>query len=142
MTDRDRIIEEAKRWIGAVWHHAACVPYVAADCGMILIDIYEKCGLLPQRPNVDMYPRDWALHRDEERYLGVCQAHMQEVDAPLPGDIAVWKIGRCFSHGAIVVDWPMIIHADVVDGVVFADASTGHLSAREVKFFSLFDGAA
>ncbi len=30
-----------------------------------------------------------------------------------PGDIVLWKFGRCFSHGAIIVEWPTIIHAYV-----------------------------
>lgn len=139
MDKRTEIVEEAKRWLGAKWHHNSCIPYIAADCGQILIDIYDKCGLIT-RPIVDDYPSDWSLHRDEERYLNTVEKYSHVVASPLPGDIAVWKVGRTFSHGAIVVDWPMIIHADTSEGVVYADASVGQLEARPVVFYSIFDG--
>jgi hypothetical protein len=29
----------------------------------------------------------------------------------LPGNVLIWRYGRTFSHGAIVSQWPMIIHA-------------------------------
>lgn len=134
---RDLIIAEASRWLGAKWHHEACVPYVLADCGQILIDIYVQCGLI-ERPTVPPYPRDWALHQTEERYLAIVERYAHQVAAPLPGDIAVWKIGKTYSHGAIVVNWPHIIHADIQDGVVPADASCGLLSQRKVRFYSIF----
>ena len=137
---RNEIIAEAKCWLGAMWHHEACVPYLAADCGQILIDIYAKCGLI-ERPIVEAYPADWSLHRNEERYLAVVEQYAHQVEKPHPGDIAVWKVGRTFSHGAIVVDWPTIIHADTVDGVVYADALSGRLSDRQVRFYSVFKEA-
>ena len=42
------------------------------------------------------------MHRGEERYLGILLARANEVARPLPGDVAVFKYGRCFSHGGIV----------------------------------------
>ncbi|SJM96011.1 hypothetical protein [Crenothrix polyspora] len=138
MDKRQHIVDEAKKWLGARWHHAACVPYVAADCGQILIAIYAASGLI-ERPTVGSYPRDWAMHRDEERYLAVVEQYAHRVEQPLPGDIAVWRCGRSFSHGAIVIAWPLIIHADVVEGVVYADASCGQLSVREHRFYSIFE---
>lgn len=139
MSKRHEIIDEAKRWLGAQWHHEACARYQAADCGQILIDIYAQCGLI-YRPIVEHYSRDWALHRDEERYLAIVEQYAHQVDCPKMGDIAVWRIGRSFSHGAIVVDWPQIIHADVHAGVVYAEADSGELSEKEVRFYSVFSG--
>ena len=43
--------------------------------------------------------------------------------AILPGDIALWRFGRCFSHGAIVVDWPVVIHAYLGRPCVLEDAA-------------------
>ena len=39
-----------------------------------------------------------------EKFLG-CNADLQ------PGDLILFKFGRAFSHGAIVIDLPTIIHA-------------------------------
>jgi hypothetical protein len=115
------------------------VRYKAADCGQILIDIYAQCGLI-QRPVVELYFKQFAVHREEERYLGVVESYAHRVDTPLPGDIAVWRLkpGRPFSHGAVVVRWPEIIHASIGEGVVLADASCGYLAGCEIRFYSVF----
>lgn len=139
MTTRQAVIDEAKKWLGARWHHEACVPYYACDCGQIIADVYSQCGLI-ERPKIPTYPRQWALHQNEERYLAVVESYAQAVDTPQPADIAVWKIGRTYSHGAIVIDWPVIIHADIQDGVVQANAAIGPLAERAVKFYSVFGG--
>lgn len=137
--DRAAVITEAKKWLGAKWQHQACVRYQAADCGQILVDIYTQCGLI-ERPTVESYPKDWAIHNTEERYLAVVEQYAHEVTEPLPGDIAVWKVGRTYSHGAVVIDWPLILHADSTEGVTLADASKGKLAKRDVKFYSIFTG--
>ncbi|TAN71624.1 MAG: hydrolase [Methylobacter sp.] len=135
---RAAIIAEARRWIGATWHHQACIPYQAVDCGQLLIDVYVKCGLI-ERPETLYCPRDWALHRDGEQYLlDIVEQYAHQVDAPLPGDVALWRIGRVFSHAAIVIDWPTIIHANSDENVTVADASCCKLAQREVRFYSIF----
>ena len=140
MATRQDVVNEAKKWLGARWEHQQCLQYKAADCGMILIDIFATCGII-ERPKVEPYPRDWALHQTDERYLGYVEQHCKKVlhRSPLPGDIAIWKFGNTYSHGAVVIDWPLILHAQVKDGVVLADASCGSLSSREVLFYSAFD---
>ena len=59
------------------------------------------------------YVKDWHLHRGEERYLGFLLARAHAVGAPLPGDVILFKYGRCFSHGGIVArtDPLTIVHA-------------------------------
>ncbi|MBN8902827.1 MAG: hydrolase, partial [Rhodospirillales bacterium] len=62
-----------------------------------------------------------------------------------PGDIALWQFGRCFSHAAIVSQWPRIIHAHTRAGVVIeenADSARWLMfvgnDRRAVKFLSLW----
>ena len=46
---------------------------------------------------------------EAERYLNFVKAHGHEIAGPpagpppLAGDLVLWRFGRCFSHGAIVV---------------------------------------
>jgi cell wall-associated NlpC family hydrolase len=55
-----------------------------------------------------------------------------------PADFIVFKFGRTFSHGAIVVDWPLIIHAYIPHGVTLTDALTdGQLIGREYKIYKI-----
>jgi cell wall-associated NlpC family hydrolase len=137
MDDRKLIIEEASRWLGAKWHHAACVPYVAVDCAQFLAWTYSAVGLI-DKPDYTDYPRDWAAHRNEEWFINTVTKYAHEIEKPLPGDVVLFKVGRTFSHSGIVIDWPHLIHADMRAGVVLADASMGELSKRKMRFFSLF----
>ena len=52
------------------------------------------------------YPRDWHLHRSAERYLETVLARATEIseDAARPGDVVLYRFGRAFAHGAIVLD--------------------------------------
>ena len=131
---RQAVIAEAQRWLGARWHHEACVPYYACDCAQLLVAVYSTVGII-ERPILDAYSRQWALHQDEEKFLAIMERYAHPTDTPQPGDIAVWKIGRTYSHGAIIINWPTILHADIKAGVVHADASTGYLADRKVKFY-------
>ena len=108
---RAAIIAEARSWLGTPYHHEARIKGVGVDCAQILVGVYSAVGLI-EAFDIPHYPVDWNLHRDEERYLGLLRRHTREIAGPpLPGDLAVWRFGRCFSHGAIVVEWPVVIHA-------------------------------
>jgi hypothetical protein len=88
---------------------------------------------------VPFYPPDWNLHRDAERYLNGVMRHAREIGGkPAMADVAVFKFGRCFAHGAIVVCWPRLIHAWCDAGVVYGDADQPPLRGRQVRFFDPF----
>jgi NlpC/P60 family putative phage cell wall peptidase len=136
---RAAVVAEAESWLLTPYHHRARLKGVGVDCAQILIGVYAAVGLVEPFDAGD-YPMDWMLHRDEERYLAWVEQYAHEVAAPQPGDIAVWRFGRTFSHGAIVIGWPNIIHAYRPDRMVArGDASQVALAGREVKFYSLFE---
>jgi cell wall-associated NlpC family hydrolase len=60
-------------------------------------------------------------HHDEELYLAEIRNWAREIpfDELKPGDLVVWKFGRTFSHSAIVVDPPIVIHSAVRGSAVF-----------------------
>ena len=106
LEQRAAVVAEARRWIGTPYHHQADVLGAGVDCGMLLVRVYVDCGLVPAfdpRP----YPVQWHLHRSDERYLGFLIARGIEVEAPEPGDIVVWRIGRAYAHGGVVTGWPL-----------------------------------
>lgn len=150
MTDdpaRTRVIEVAREWLGSRYHHHAALKGVGADCATLLQAVYTEAGILAAIP-LPFYSTQWFLHRTEERYLAEVLKYCREIAGPPgPGDIAVFKIGHCFAHGAIVVEWPRIIHAfQKVGFVIEDDALQGALrlqrhgpqkgKPREVRFFS------
>jgi hypothetical protein len=135
---RQTILDEARRWLGAKWRHEACVPYIACDCGQYLIVVFHKAGLIDWI-DTGKYSRQWMFHQTDERYLRFVEDHARPVDIPLPGDVALWRIGKTFGHGAIVLDWPTVIHSNVHCGVIQEDISHGPLASCEVRFFSVFE---
>lgn len=150
--ERAAVVAEARSWLRTPYHHMGRVKGAGVDCATLLAEIYARAGLIPPL-DLPFYPPDWHLHRDAERYLGLVLEHAVEIfpHAPScdvnPGDIALWRFGRCFAHGAIVIDWPGVIHAYSGRGCVLEDAETATWLAylgdkrgaqrRPVRFFTL-----
>jgi len=174
---RAAVVRCAQEWLRTPYHHRGRIKGAGVDCAMLLAEVYAEAGFVAPLA-VPHYPPDWHLHRDAERYLGVLLNHAVEyvpdftaTDHPhpdptplrgrereggalptrpiLPADIALWRFGRCFSHGAIVVDWPVVIHAYLGRGCMLEDAAKAewlsrigegrdaHAKPRPVKFFTL-----
>jgi NlpC/P60 family putative phage cell wall peptidase len=137
---RARVLDQARGWLGTPYHHRGRVKGAGVDCLMLLAEVYEAAGII-EHVEPAPYPRDWMLHRTDELYLGGLEQYAHEVDAPGPGDVALFRFGLCYSHAAIVVDWPQVIHAFAKErGVVLGDATIGALAVRDrkVRFFSVW----
>ena len=143
---RAAVIAQARSWIGTPYHQQADVPGAGIDCAMLLVRAWVDAGIFqPFDPRP--YPPNWHLHRSEERYLAWMQALAREVDAPQPGDVVIWRFGRCFSHGGIIVNAQMhVAHAladqrkctltELDDAFLRFDRATG--TPRPRKFFDVF----
>lgn len=138
--ERSLVCEEAKTWVGTPYHHCADIKGHGVDCAMLLVRVIVDTGLVPPfdpRP----YPPDWHLHRSEELYLQNMPARARQVMAPEPGDFVVWKWGRTFSHGGIVLEWGPkldVVHALSRERFVLRGAPPGYLGGHEVRFYSLW----
>jgi len=131
--ERAAVVAAARAWIGTPYHHMADLHGVGVDCAMLLVRVY--CDLkLVERFDPRPYTQDWMMHRNEERYLGFLLERAHIVGKPDPGDVILFKIGRCFAHGGIVskTEPLSIIHAFLPAGVVLEDeiARSGELSER------------
>lgn len=136
--ERAAVVAEALEWQGTPYRHMGRVKGLAADCGQFPLAVFEAVGLIPHT-EPEFYPHDWHLHRETERWLGHCERFAARVEGPpLPGDLALFKYGRCISHGAIVVEWPTIVHAHRPARCVCLDDAEGNqdLAARLVGFWS------
>jgi NlpC/P60 family putative phage cell wall peptidase len=144
--ERATVVAEARSWLGTPYHHSADVKRAGVDCGMLLVRVFVDTGLCaPFDPRP--YAPDWMLHRDEERYLGFVFDRTKEIENPLPGDVMVFRYGRCYSHGGIVTSiHPLkIVHAYHPARAVVEDeiARSPQLTApaRKPKFFSYWKAA-
>ena len=138
---RRAVLAEAATWLNTPWAHAEAVKGFGVDCGQFPFSVYADLGLI-DRDAIDSYPIDWALHRGEERYLAVVERYCVPVESPEPADLVVFRYGRTFSHGAIVVEYPRIIHSlrGRHAGVIYDHAEQGELKGRERLFYSYFRG--
>jgi cell wall-associated NlpC family hydrolase len=112
---RRLVVEEALSWVHTPYHHGASVKGVGVDCVWILIRVYQAVGRLPVDYSPGQYSREWYLHKSEEIYLSGVQTYASRLPEgvnPLPADIALYKVGHCVSHGAIIVDDELLIHAN------------------------------
>ena len=135
---RQAVVEEAKTWLRTPYHHMAQVKGAGVDCVTFLTAVYRIVGLVPEIA-IEYYPQHWHLHRGDELYLGGLEKYARLVEEPTVGNIVIYKFGRCFSHGGIVLDWPMIIHAYASAGMVtYGEGDLGELAGREHRFYSLW----
>lgn len=121
--ERAAVVAEACTWLGTRWIHEARDKGHGVDCGQLLAAVYEAAGIIGP-VKIESYPREWALHRSDEKFLGYVELMAKKVEGrdPLPGDIVLFKYGRCLSHAGIVLEWPVIIHAYVTTGRVTRDS--------------------
>ena len=138
--ERAAVVAEAKTWLRTPYHHRARVKGAGVDCGQLPIAVYSAIGLID---DIDpQYVQDWHLHRSEEKYLElIASTGAREItrEEAGPGDFAVWKFGRTFSHGGILVEPPFVVHSYVGVGVTL-DKIDEHelLRTHEAKFFTLW----
>lgn len=138
---RAAVVAAAREWIGTPYHNGADIKGVGCDCAMILVRVFCDLGLVtPFDPRP--YSSDWHLHRSDEVYLRLLLERAHEVAAPLPGDVVLFRYGRCFSHAGIVtLAEPLtLIHAFAAAGMVLEEELVHNveIAARlgEAKFLS------
>lgn len=139
MSLRQQVIAEARSWLGTPYHHYGAVKAVGVDCAMLLVQVYKAVGLVPADLDPRPYPHDWHLHRGEEKFLAWLQQYGHQVASPRPGDVAVWRFGRTYSHGAVVVgDGGEIVHS-YLDArmVVLGSLRESALAHRPVQFWKV-----
>lgn len=146
---RAEIVRAAKEWLGTPYHHQARVKGAGADCAMFPLAVYQECGVLPKDFQPPEYSVQWHLHHSEEIYLQTIAPFVREyatwpwipASQPRPADFVIFRFGRAYSHGAIVIEWPLIIHSYIPHGVLLGDAERdGELLGREKKFFEVENG--
>lgn len=146
---RAAVVAEARRWLGTPYHHRASVLGAGVDCALLILEAFAGAGI-EERFEVDPYNHDWHLHRGEERYLEIVENYMALTEAdetPLkfrdpppilqPADVIMFRVGRTFSHGAIVTEWPFIIHAYYPSRIVEeVDIRGTPMAEKPVRFYS------
>jgi cell wall-associated NlpC family hydrolase len=159
-SERAAVVREAMTWLGTAFHHRGRVRAVrdaagrivdrgGVDCAQSVYLIYRAAlpALVPEIAAADgAYAFQWNLSRStasEEGYLTAVLAHAHEIsgDAVGAGDLALFRVGLAWAHGAIVMPpgWPAIAHANIDGGAFMLDrADRGRLARRKIRFFTLW----
>ena len=124
------MIEIAKSWLRTPYHDGARIKGAGVDCATLIAEVFAEAGVIPH-VEIEPYSAQWHMHRDEEKYLGYVTAYAREIEGPPnPADVVMFRFGRLFSHGAIVIAWPTIIHSRIGHGCEYADAEKNAWLAR------------
>lgn len=136
----EAIISEARAWMGTPYHHHARIKGVGVDCAQLLCEVYEAVGLVPHI-DTGHYPHDWHLHRGEELFMEwLDRVGAHRIDAPAAGAVALFRFGRAFSHGGVMVSTRECVHSYINQGVILTRLDEEPLLARPVQFWSVIHG--
>ena len=128
------------------YHAAGRVKGVGVDCLTFIVGVYEDAQLIPKQ-NLPHYNALWHLHKEEEKYIEAitryCFEFNREQDVwrnPQTGDLILYKMGRCFSHAVVVLEWPTrVIHARFLRNVYCTDPRIdADLRGRPRRFFTFW----
>jgi cell wall-associated NlpC family hydrolase len=140
-TSRTRIVDEARSWVGTPYHHEARVKGHGVDCAQFVAAVFEQTGLIKEI-TTEHYPPDWHFHQAAERLLDKIKQYAGEIalEDVRPGDIVAFHFGKTYAHAGVVVEWPLLIHANMRGGIVeFIDADRDpHLRKCDKQFFSFW----
>lgn len=141
---RDTVDRIAREWISTPYHDHGEIKGAGCDCATLLKCVFVEAGVIPPF-EIGYYAPQFFLNQSEERYLGWVSKFGREItlDQVRPGDIALYWIGKCYAHGAVVIKpgWPNIIHAHYGSRCVLRGKGTAvHLGTpiKGVKYFTLW----
>jgi cell wall-associated NlpC family hydrolase len=143
---RHQIVQEARAWLGTPYHEAARVKGIngGVDCAQFIACVFAAVGEIAPL-SIPYYSPQQFLHSDAEDYMATVESfarRINEADARA-GDVVLYKLGRAFGHGAIIIDpgWPNIIHAWAPARMVVRghglEENLGN-QWRERRFFTVF----
>lgn len=137
---REEVVREALSWVGTPYRQQADKKGIAVDCSMLVVRCLVDTGILePFDPRP--YCADWWLHKSEERYMAWMDQIAVEIpeDEAKPGDIILFKFGRCFSHSGIISRPGYVVHAFAkLQLCIETELKFGIFHNRPTKFYSIW----
>jgi hypothetical protein len=105
------------------------------DCVMLLLETFERAGLIAHR-EVDFYSPRVSERGNSEMLMKILLEYARKVGAPLPGDVALYRIEKRPAHLAFVIQWPSVVHANARAGTILDDGETNRaLKKRFLGFY-------
>lgn len=121
MSVNQRVIEEARRWIGTPYRHQGCRRDVGCDCLGLIRGVWTGVyGRPTERPPT--YAMDWNANARHDLMAQAAHRHFRPKDRTRmrPGDLLLftWKSGHAACHAGILFPDDHFVHAYERAGVV------------------------
>lgn len=115
----NRVVQEARTWIGTPYLHGASVRGAGCDCLGLLRGIWRELeGCEPEE--VPAYSPDWAESGGRERLLEAGRRHLRAAPTEAAGQLILFRMRR----GAVAKH--VGIQSRVGPGAAFIHAYSGH----------------
>jgi cell wall-associated NlpC family hydrolase len=145
---REAIVREAATWRGTPYRGWARMKHCGADCIGFVAGVFINCGHISEEAAQAAIPQAYSLqigqHQETTEYVAGILRFMREIPESevKAGDVVMFKLKNnfAFSHSAIVVRWPLVIHTMAHGGVRDADANRMPLLAGTARRFFTLDG--
>lgn len=134
------IADTALTWVGTPYRAHACEKNVGCDCASLLLGVAQEIGIVSKDYKIGNYSINAAfmVAGGDFLYLTEIGRYTREItEAEVqPGDFVLYKLGRGFSHGAVIIKWPdFVVHAVAGYGVTGCHGSQGTFVKKARKFF-------
>lgn len=117
---RDRIVSEARRWIGTPYLHQASAVGAGCDCLGLLRGVWRE--VLGEEPAMPPYSPGWDEVAKEDVLLGAARRYLVETSASdlQAGDVILFRMRRnaVAKHLGICSGEGRFIHAYAGHGVI------------------------
>ncbi len=113
---RQRLVDEARTWVGTPFQHMQCLKSHGVDCCQIVGGVGMAVGLLTreQVKSVPYYSLQTHLHRSDSVLLTtLLSLGFTEVpkESVLPGDVLLFQYARAIAHSGIYLGGNLFVHA-------------------------------
>ena len=120
LKSRHEAVAIARSWIGTPYVKGARIRGAGCDCATLLAEYLIEIGAA-NREELGAYSHDWFSHTSQERYMIALIRHARQTMETVafgspeaaPGNLVLYRVvgSRVYNHGAIVVEWPRVVHA-------------------------------
>ena len=112
---RNRVVEEARKWLGTPYHHQESLIGRGCDCLGLLRGVWRGVYQAPEPEQPPNYSPSWSDHRMDDPLLRIAKEYFTEVPKGdmKKGDVLFFRMRRSVAvkHCSIYVGDGMMIHA-------------------------------
>lgn len=108
----DRVISQARTWLGTPYHHQGCLKGVGVDCIGLVRGVYQELFNV-EVPELQNYSADWGDSNGKEDLVEIGRKYLVSTDDIQPGTVVLirWGKNRVAKHCMIMTGEDRAIHA-------------------------------